>query len=136
MLFDSLPGRQNLDQFSIEQMQSRSKVLALAADLLRSHPEQLPESEAVASELMEESRRWIERIERRTAVLTAAQTRAYKNLKKFIAENGKSPTIKELGMMDGLSASAVRPHLTKLIKKGYLSKEEGVQRGFAIIKEI
>lgn len=136
MLFDNIPGKVSLSSYSAEQMHGRSEALALASALLRNHPAPTPESLGIADELLIEAQRWSERAEKMAAVLTSAQRRTYDNILKYISLHGESPTIKELGMMDGVVASAVKPHLVAMVKKGVVAKVSGIHRGITILKEL
>jgi len=51
--------------------------------------------------------------------------------------HGSSPTIREIGKHMGISSTnGVRLHLTALIKKGYLKKQELIARGLELISTI
>ena len=57
--------------------------------------------------------------------LTGKQEKILNNIKKFIADNGYSPTIRELCKISNLSSTATMfVHLKNLTKKGYINQAE------------
>ena len=136
MLFDNIPGKANLSSYSVEQMHGRSEALALASALLRHSPEPTPDTLAIANELIIEAERWSERAEKMAAVLTPAQRKTYDNILKYKALHGKSPTIKELGAMDGVISSAVKPHLVAMVKKGVVAKVSAIHGEITILRKL
>ena len=68
--------------------------------------------------------------------LTTRQKDILTYIKKYIAENNYSPSIREIGKGNNLSSSAtVHAHLNNLIKKGYIKKEDSKFRTIEIIGE-
>jgi repressor LexA len=65
-------------------------------------------------------------VNRMSEKLTARQQKVLEAVKRFILEQGYSPTIRHLGNVLGISSpSAVFKHITSLEKKGYLRRQEG-----------
>ena len=61
--------------------------------------------------------------------LTKRQTDILKALKKFIANHGYPPTVREIGKMLNLNSPATTHfHLNKLEEKGYIKKNESKNR--------
>lgn len=61
--------------------------------------------------------------------LTDRQEKVLSAIKKFILENGYSPTIRQLGeALDIVNPSAVFKHILSLEKKGYLERARGEMR--------
>lgn len=57
--------------------------------------------------------------------LTGKQEKILNNIKKFIADNGYAPTIRELCKISNLSSTATMfVHLKNLTKKGYINQTE------------
>ncbi len=57
--------------------------------------------------------------------LTGKQEKILNNIKKFIADNGYAPTIRELCTISNLSSTATMfVHLKNLTKKGYINQTE------------
>ncbi len=55
-------------------------------------------------------------------------------IKKFIAENGFPPTVREIGAIVGLSSSATTYfHLKKLIEKGYIKQDSSKNRTLELL---
>lgn len=61
--------------------------------------------------------------------LTDKQQDVMGTINKFVQDEGHIPTYEEIGEEVGLSKSGVRNHISALIKKGYLHKQE---RGYDI----
>ncbi len=69
--------------------------------------------------------------------LTDRQRAIYNYIKNLITNRGVSPTIREIGDEFGInSTNGVRAHLTALIKKGYLKKNEFVSRGLELTQSL
>lgn len=75
---------------------------------------------------------------------TELQAAYVDGIKKFILENGKSPTVREMCVMFGqydengvlvkaLAPNAVQQHLNRLIAKGILTGGEGKSRSYRIV---
>ncbi len=61
--------------------------------------------------------------------LTDRQEKVLSAIKKFILENGYSPTVRQLGeVLDIVNPSAVFKHILSLEKKGYLERARGEMR--------
>ena len=68
--------------------------------------------------------------------LTVKQKRILLYVKKSIEERGVSPTVREVGIYAGLSSSStVHRHLSNLVEKGYLQKDECSPRTLRVTKE-
>ncbi|MBE6147017.1 MAG: transcriptional repressor LexA [Firmicutes bacterium] len=66
--------------------------------------------------------------------LTARQADILDTIKKFIADKGYPPTVREIGAMIGLSSSAtIHFHLTKLEEKGYIKKDNSKNRTMELL---
>ena len=69
------------------------------------------------------------------ARLTPKQQAIYEFIQDRIVHRGQAPTIREIGSaFDISSTNGVRTHLTALIKKGYLKKQELVSRGIELVR--
>lgn len=67
--------------------------------------------------------------------LTRVQKRVYYITKDFIEKNGYSPTIREIGKLNGNNSPATTLfHVRALKNKGYISYQEGRGRTIRIIK--
>ncbi|UCG60676.1 MAG: transcriptional repressor LexA [Candidatus Zixiibacteriota bacterium] len=65
--------------------------------------------------------------------LTDKQRKVLRYIKDHIVTRGSAPTIREIGKYMGItSTNGVRLHLTALIKKGYLKKQEYIARGLEL----
>ena len=68
--------------------------------------------------------------------MTRYQYNVYKAIKKFIEDNGYSPTIRELCDITGKnSAGTVQVHLRNLKKLGYITYIDGKSRTIKITKD-
>ncbi|MBU0985429.1 MAG: transcriptional repressor LexA [candidate division Zixibacteria bacterium] len=68
--------------------------------------------------------------------LTDRQKAILDFIESQILDRGHSPTIREIGGKFGItSTNGVRVHLTALIKKGYLKKQEHISRGLELVRE-
>lgn len=66
--------------------------------------------------------------------LTKRQSDILIALKKFIAEKGYPPTVREIGAIVGLSSPAtIHFHLTKLDEKGYIKKVDSKNRTLELL---
>lgn len=66
--------------------------------------------------------------------LTKRQTDILKALKKFIANHGYPPTVREIGKMLNLNSPATTHfHLNKLEEKGYIKKNESKNRALELL---
>lgn len=66
--------------------------------------------------------------------LTKKQLKILEFLEDFIAENGYSPTYREIQAEMGLSSvSAVAEHIDNLIAKGALKKSDGAARSLEVL---
>ncbi|MEW6050962.1 MAG: transcriptional repressor LexA [Candidatus Zixiibacteriota bacterium] len=71
------------------------------------------------------------------AELTNRQRRVLEFIEGQILQRGHSPTIREIGEKFGIaSTNGVRTHLTALIKKGYLKKQEFISRGIQLTRNL
>ncbi len=69
--------------------------------------------------------------------LTDKQRRVLEFIESRITERGHCPTIREIGGYFGISSTnGVRTHLTALIRKGYLKKEEFISRGLELARPL
>jgi len=68
--------------------------------------------------------------------LTKRQKEILDFVSEYIKENGYSPYYEEIGQKFGLSAlSTVHEHITELVDKGYLEKDERKERGLYLPKK-
>ncbi len=68
--------------------------------------------------------------------LTKRQKQILDFVAKYIKEHGYSPFYEEIGEKFGLSAlSTVHEHITELVDKGYLAKDERKERGLYLPKK-
>ncbi len=68
--------------------------------------------------------------------LTKRQKEILDFVSNYIKENGYSPYYEEIGQKFGLSAlSTVHEHITELVDKGYLKKDEHKERGLYLPKK-
>lgn len=66
--------------------------------------------------------------------LTNRQLDILQVIKKLIAKNGYSPTVREIGAAAKLSSPAtIHFHLKQLVKKGYIHKENGSNRTIELL---
>ena len=66
--------------------------------------------------------------------LTPRQNDVYLHLVKYVRENGNGPTLREIMAALGFaSTNAVRQHLERLAKKGFIERNENISRGIKII---
>jgi repressor LexA len=69
--------------------------------------------------------------------LTKRQKEILDFVSEFIQKHGYSPLYEEIGQKFGLSAlSTVHEHITELVDKGYLEKDERKERGLYLPKKI
>ncbi len=69
--------------------------------------------------------------------LTERQRQILEFIEAQITERGSSPTIREIGRRFGISSTnGVRTHLTALIKKGYIKKQEYISRGLELTRAL
>ena len=69
--------------------------------------------------------------------LTEKQRLILEYIEAQIVEKGHSPTIREIGHRFNISSTnGVRTHLTALIKKGYLKKQELISRGLELTRSM
>jgi repressor LexA len=69
--------------------------------------------------------------------LTDKQRQVLQYIKDQMMSHGSAPTIREIGKHMGISSTnGVRLHLTALIKKGYLKKQELIARGLELTSSI
>ena len=67
--------------------------------------------------------------------LTKQQENILENIKKFIKENGYSPTIRELCKLCNLKSTATMfVHIQNLQDKGYINSKNGKMRTITIIE--
>lgn len=67
--------------------------------------------------------------------LTRVQKRVYYIIKDFIDKNGFSPTIREIGELNGNDSPATPLfHIRALKEKGYIDYKEGKGRTIRVIK--
>lgn len=67
--------------------------------------------------------------------LTKRQEDVMTALRKYYADNGMPPTVRELGVQLGLASSCtVQRHLDALIKKGYINRDPSKARTVSIVK--
>ncbi len=69
--------------------------------------------------------------------LTDRQKTILDFIESQILDRGHSPTIREIGHKFGISSTnGVRVHLTALIKKGYLKKQQHISRGLELVRDL
>lgn len=69
--------------------------------------------------------------------LTYKQTQVLEFIKNHIRTHGSAPTIREIGAHMGISSTnGVRLHITALIRKGYLKKQDFLARGLELIASV
>jgi repressor LexA len=69
--------------------------------------------------------------------LTDKQRKVLQFIRDQISAGGSAPTIREIGKYMGItSTNGVRLHLTALIKKGYLKKQEFIARGLELTSSV
>ena len=69
--------------------------------------------------------------------LTEKQNQVLQFIRDQISAHGSAPTIREIGKYMGItSTNGVRLHLTALIKKGYLKKQQFIARGLELTSSI
>ncbi len=69
--------------------------------------------------------------------LTAKQRQIFDYIEGEITDRGHAPTIREIGLKFGItSTNGVRTHLTALIKKGYVKKQQFISRGLELSRPI
>lgn len=61
--------------------------------------------------------------------LTERQLHVLCTISDYIAEHGQSPSVAEIGRDERVSDNAAHEHVSALIKKGYITKRDGVSRG-------
>lgn len=67
----------------------------------------------------------------------STREKVYKIVKKYIKENGYSPTVREIQQLIGLkSVATVAGHLDMLQKQGYITRISGASRTIRINEEI
>ncbi|MDF1545805.1 MAG: transcriptional repressor LexA [bacterium] len=69
--------------------------------------------------------------------LTDRQREIFDYIEQRITNQGTSPTVREIGNKFGISSTnGVRQHLSALIKKGYLKKQEFISRGLELARPL
>ena len=69
--------------------------------------------------------------------LTERQRAVLEFIRDKIRAHGSSPTIREIGEHMGIrSTNATRQHITALIKKGYIIKQEYIARGLELVDSL
>ncbi|MCH9698320.1 MAG: transcriptional repressor LexA [Gammaproteobacteria bacterium] len=58
-------------------------------------------------------------------MLTAKQLLVLENIQLYINQNGRQPTLTEIGARLGIGESGIHKHIRKLISLGYLNESEG-----------
>ena len=66
--------------------------------------------------------------------LTESQARVLKTISDFIAENGYSPTAKEIAEILHITQTSVFEQLSRLEKKRYISRQKGAARTIGILE--
>lgn len=56
-------------------------------------------------------------------------------IKRYTAEHGYSPTIRELAKMTGVGATTVHAHLKELLRNGYLRVEQPRRRMLKVVRD-
>ena len=70
-------------------------------------------------------------------VLTDRQRKIFEFIEQRITGHGTSPTIREIGEKFKISSTnGVRQHLSALIKKGYLKKQQFISRGIELARPL
>lgn len=69
--------------------------------------------------------------------LTEKQRAVLDYIESLIVERGHPPTIREIGRRFGIrSTNGVRTHISALIKKGYLKKQQFISRGLELTRTL
>ena len=69
--------------------------------------------------------------------LTEKQAKVLEYIRDQISTRGHSPTIREIGKFMGISSTnGVRLHISALIRKGYLKKQELIARGIELARPL
>ncbi len=69
--------------------------------------------------------------------LTEKQRVIFQFIRDQIVSRGNSPTIREIGDKFGISSTnGVRTHLTALVKKGFLKKQQYISRGLELARPL
>ncbi|UCC45450.1 MAG: repressor LexA, partial [Candidatus Zixiibacteriota bacterium] len=69
--------------------------------------------------------------------LTNRQREILGFIRDTVVGGGHPPTIREIGKRFGIrSTNGVRTHLTALINKGYIRKQEFISRGIELVSEV
>lgn len=68
-------------------------------------------------------------------VLTESQAKVLKTITDFIAENGFSPTAKEISEILHITQTSVFEQLSRLEKKRYITRQKGAARTIGIISQ-
>ncbi len=69
--------------------------------------------------------------------LTEKQAKVLGYIRDQISQRGHSPTIREIGKFMGISSTnGVRLHISALIRKGYLKKQELIARGIELARPL
>jgi repressor LexA len=69
--------------------------------------------------------------------LTDRQKAVLQYIEDQIVDRGHPPTIREIGARFGISSTnGVRTHLTALLKKGYIKKQDMISRGIELTREL
>jgi sulfur relay (sulfurtransferase) DsrC/TusE family protein len=64
--------------------------------------------------------------------LTERQAEVLSYVKAYIAEQGFSPTLREIAKHLGCGIAATQAHVARMQRKGYLYRDRGVQRGLVV----
>lgn len=64
--------------------------------------------------------------------MTTKQERVFEAIKKYISENGYSPSVRDICEMLSLSTGTVHGHLVHLREKGHINFVDGVCRSITI----
>lgn len=65
--------------------------------------------------------------------LTPAQHLALIHIKRSIADTGRPPTRRELGLAMGIVSNGVAFHLARLVAKGYIAIDRCTSRGIRVL---
>lgn len=67
--------------------------------------------------------------------LTKKQAKLVEFIKKFIMDNGYSPTYKEIAEHFAVNVNAIQQAIAALVKKGYIEKIQGISRGIKLTEK-
>lgn len=66
--------------------------------------------------------------------ISARQRRTLEEIRNFLLRKKFPPTIKELAGILGISHASAHEQVTRLVRKGYLTREPHTARGLALVE--